>query len=194
MLLITWRSPFIQDLLSQDSSGSRSSRFVSQRFSQRFLKVKLKPSSRRSLSDHPQNNLRQSSRHHSRVEAEGRTGRHRESERRQTGSEHLLPVPNQTQQLSRGLRSFSASGEAPPTSYGCAENLKAITWRQMLHDTLTAHTTMVRSIFTRFFEVVVQEPGLTCKSSPSPLGPNTGQHNQKHAAPIRGQPLYGSCD
>lgn len=64
-----------------------------------------------SPSDNPQDNVRQPSRHHARVEAESRPGRHRESQRRETGQKHLLAVQDPTQQLPRGLCCILTPGE-----------------------------------------------------------------------------------
>lgn len=63
------------------------------------------------LPDHPQDHVRQPSRHHPGVEAQSGPRRHREPERRQTGQKHLLPVPNPAEQLPWGLRRLAASGK-----------------------------------------------------------------------------------
>lgn len=62
------------------------------------------------LSDHPQNNVCESSCHHSRVETQSGPGCHRKSQCSQTGSKHLLPVQNPAQQLPWGFCSIFASG------------------------------------------------------------------------------------
>lgn len=73
------------------------------------------------LPDHPQDHVRQPSRHHPGVEAQSGPRRHREPERRQTGQEHLLAVPDPTEQLPRGLRRLAAPGKITPSLIGGEE-------------------------------------------------------------------------
>lgn len=109
------RSPFIQDPLSRDSSGSKSNRSVSHKFSLgvsvAMVTSEAVPPLCVLLPDNPQDNICEPSCHHTRVEAESGPGRHRKSECSQTGQKHLLPVQNPSQQLPWGLCCIPAPGE-----------------------------------------------------------------------------------
>lgn len=64
--------------------------------------------------DNPQDNVCEPSCHHAGVEAQGGPGRHRKSQRCQTGKKHLFPVQNAPEQLPRGLRGIPAPGDISP--------------------------------------------------------------------------------
>lgn len=73
--------------------------------------------------DNSQDNLREPSCHHTRVETKSGPGCHRKPQCCQTGQKHLFPVQNPPQQLSRGLRSIPATG-APFLSFFKKKNQK----------------------------------------------------------------------
>lgn len=160
-----WKSPSSPDPLSPNSFGSKSNRWVSDRRpaarSPNALARSLPPALLL-LPDHPQDNLREPSRHHPGVEAQSGPRRHREPERRQTGQKHLLPVQDSPQQLPRGLRRLPAPGKVSPSE------ILGEGWGDFIFIPRAQHRTVVipQWEFSHFFtfDRLQSPPGDECQS------------------------------